>query len=316
MKNILIALFICIAINTSAQNDTSTNKILHIKLNGVVIEGTLLLPPSTNSKTPLAIIIAGSGPTDRNGNSTLGITPASYQLLAEELAKEGIASFRYDKRGIAKSAVANMDESKLSFGDYINDAVSIFDYIKDSAGFSKIYFLGHSEGSLIGMVAAQKRNIAGYVSISGAGRNIDEVITEQVTKQSPQSEKATIKIFKQLKMGKTVDTIPQGFESLFRHSIQPYFISWLKHDPANEIKQVTAPTLILQGTCDIQVSQEDAELLHAANPKAKLDIIPHMTHTLKDADADCNDEYMKTYHDKTLPIDAKLIEDIVSFIKG
>jgi pimeloyl-ACP methyl ester carboxylesterase len=103
--------------------------------------------------------------------------------------------------------------------------------------------------------------------------------------------------------------------SLFRPSVQPYMISWLKYDPAKEIGKLNCPILILQGKCDIQVKPEDAELLHAGNTKSILDIIDGMTHTLKNAEAGCQDPDMKTYKDSSLPLNKKLVNDIVSFVK-
>ena len=114
----------------------------------------------------LAIIIAGSGPTDRNGNNPMGVAANSYKMIADELDAQNIATFRYDKRGIGKSAINNMNEGDLVFDDYIKDAVKIFDYMKDSLGFKNIYFIGHSEGSLIGMVASQRVPVKGFISIS------------------------------------------------------------------------------------------------------------------------------------------------------
>ncbi len=108
--------------------------------------GTLL---SKNNQQPLAIIIAGSGPTDRNGNSTISAATNEYQMLAYALDSQNIATFRYDKRGIAKSAYAGMKESNLVFDDYVKDAEKIFDYLHDTLGFKNIYFIGHSEGSFI-----------------------------------------------------------------------------------------------------------------------------------------------------------------------
>jgi pimeloyl-ACP methyl ester carboxylesterase len=281
---------------------------------GSKIYGTLL---SKNTDQELAIIIAGSGPTDRDGNNPLGDKANSYKMLAHALDSQNIATFRFDKRGLGKSMVADFNESKLVFDDYIKDAENIFDYLHDTLGFKNIYFIGHSEGSLIGMLASQKKNVKGYISIAGAGRPIDKVIEEQVNNQSlPDSLKNEITfIFNELKKGKELNNIPASLNSLFRKSVQPYMISWLKYTPAIEIRKLICPILILQGSCDIQVKVVDAEALHNGNNKSKIDIIPLMTHTLKNADAGCKDENMKTYMDPSLPLNLKLVDDIVNFIK-
>lgn len=275
--------------------------------------GTLL---SKNNHQKIAIILAGSGPTDRDGNSAMGIKTNEYRMLAHALDSQNIATFRYDKRGVAKSIPDDFNESNLFFDDYIKDAEKIFDYLQDTLGFKNIYFIGHSEGSLIAMLASQKCKVKGYISVAGAGRPIDVVLEDQMQKQPiPDSVKQQIpQIFNQLKQGKEVNNIPEMLSPLFRKSIQPYMISWLKYSPQKEIKKLKCPILILQGSCDIQVKIEDADNLYNANKKSTLDIIPSMSHTLKDAGKDCVDEN-KTYTDGSMPIDKMLVDDIAKFIQ-
>jgi len=306
---------------TNGDDETQMNALVHpgekeIEITSAVgskLYGTLL---SKNNQQPLAIIVAGSGPTDRNGNSTISVATNEYQMLAYSLDSQNIATFRYDKRGIGKSAYADMKESDLVFDDYVKDAEKIFDYLHDTLGFKNIYFVGHSEGSLIAMLASEKKKVKGYISVAGAGRPIDEVLEEQMQKHPlPDSVKQQIPgIFNQLKEGKEVNNIPQILSPLFRKSIQPYIISWLKYSPQKEIKKLKCPILVLQGGCDIQVKEVDANNLHEANKKSTLDIIPDMSHTLKNAGENCANEN-KTYTDGSMPLDRKLVDDIVSFIK-
>jgi pimeloyl-ACP methyl ester carboxylesterase len=281
---------------------------------GSKLYGTLL---SKNNQQPLAIIFAGSGPTDRDGNSSIGIATNEYRMLAYSLDSQNVASFRFDKRGVGKSIPANFSESGLVFDDYVKDAEKIFDYLHDTLGFKNIFFAGHSEGSLIAMLAAQKKKVSGYISIAGAGRPIDQILEEQLQKAPwPDSVKEQIApIFNQLKNGNEVNTIPEPLQILFRKSIKPYMISWLKYTPASEIKKLQCPILIVQGTCDIQVSLKDAQNLHEANKRSILKIIPGMSHTLKNAGADCMDQ-QKTYTDGSMPVDSLMIKDIVEFIKA
>jgi hypothetical protein len=280
---------------------------------GSKLYGTLL---SKNNHQKLAIIIAGSGPTDRDGNSAMGIKTNEYSMLAHGLDSQNIASFRYDKRGVAKSISAGFKESDLVFDDYVRDAQKVFDYLHDTLGFKNIYFIGHSEGSLIAMLASQKKKVKAYISLAGAGRPIDVILEEQMQNQPlPDSVKQQIPgIFNQLKEGKEAGNIPEVLAPLFRKSIQPYMISWLKYSPQQEVKKLKCPILIIQGGCDIQVKEEDARNLYEANKKSTLEIIPFMSHTLKNAGKDCVDEN-KTYSDGAIPIDRMLVEDIVKFIK-
>lgn len=314
-KGLLLFIFGILSGSTLwAQQDNSfTEKTIVVHNSGCDIQGTLL---SGNDKSKVAIIIAGSGPTDRDGNSPVGVTSDSYKILAEDLAKAGIATYRYDKRGIAKSSMKDFDEAKLTFNDYIIDAEKIFDYMKDSLAFKNIYFIGHSEGSLIGMIASERKRVKGYVSLSGSGRRIDSVLLEQLTtKVPPAIMKQIDSMFYKLAGGQKIDSVPPYLLTLFRPSIQPYMISWIKYNPYIEIGKLTCPILVVQGACDIQIKTKDAELLHNGNKSSILDIIPQMTHMLKDADKDCNDPGMKTYKDKSLPINTKLTVDIISFIQ-
>jgi pimeloyl-ACP methyl ester carboxylesterase len=290
-------------------------KTVSIQSKNCLIEGSLLYSPSNPTKQRLLIIIAGSGPTDRNGNNPGGVSADSYKMLSGALAKEGIASYRYDKRGIGKSQYKDFSESALVFDDYVADLVNLIDFLRDSMGFRDIYLAGHSEGSLTGMLAARLRPVKGFVSLSGAGRPVDIIIDEQIEKQPEFVKKSIDSILSVLKTNQRVDSVPSYLTSLFRPSVQPYMISWLKYDPAREIKKLTIPILIIQGSCDVQVKTKDAEILHDASPGSLLDIIPGMTHTLKNAGENCTDENHKTYTDPTLPLNTKLVTDLVSFIK-
>lgn len=141
------------------------------------ISGTLTIP-NTAKSSPIVLIIAGSGPTDRDCNSAMGIRTNAYKLLAADLVKNGISSLRFDKRGIGKSRQATTSESELRFETYIDDVVSWISLLKADKRFSSITILGHSEGSLIGMVAAERAPVAGFISISGAGKPIDKILRE------------------------------------------------------------------------------------------------------------------------------------------
>lgn len=282
---------------------------------GSKIYGTLL---SKNTTQKLAIIIAGSGPTDRDGNSGVSAAKTNeYKMLARALDTQNIATFRFDKRGVGKSRLGAGGEHELVFEDYVFDAEKIFDYLHDSLGFSSIYFIGHSEGSLIGMLASQKKGVKGYISAAGAGRPIDVIIEEQLNKQPlPDSVKKQLPlIFNELKKGKITDAYPKPLEALFRKSVQPYLISWMKYHPVQEIQKLKCPVLILQGSCDIQITVADGDNLHKGSKNSSLDIIYGMTHTLKNAGKDCMDE-MKSYTDGAMPVDRKLVNDIAGFIRG
>src|SRR5216684_3160801 len=218
--------------------------------------------PQARSPVPVVLIIAGSGPTDRDGNSPmLKGANNSLKLLAEGLAAQGIASVRYDKRGIgetgnsmllaAEKAKTLLREEDLSFETFIDDAVGWGKKLGGDRRFSSFTVLGHSEGSLIGMVAAQRTGAQAYVSIAGAGRPLQQIILEQVKAQLPPDLlKPTQDILEQLAAGKRVESVPPALNIIFRPSAQPYLISWLRYDPVKEIAKLHIQMLIVQGKTD------------------------------------------------------------------
>lgn len=286
---------------------------LHIATGNIY--GTLMLPDKED-KIPVALIIAGSGPTDRNGNNPMGENSNSYKLLAEGLAQNGIATLRYDKRGVGESRQAMLHEKDIRFDDYIHDAAGWIKSLEQDPRFSKVIVMGHSEGSLIGMIAAREADASAYISLAGAGRSIDQILLTQLKSLPPSEYAKTEAILTRLKSGETDDSIPRGdatLQSLFRPAIQPYLISWIKYDPAVEIAKLNMPVLIVNGKHDIQVPVSEAEILHQADPKATLLLIDHMSHILKDAPAE-REANVKTYSDPSLPLDKQLVQGIVEFI--
>jgi len=276
------------------------------------IYGTLTTPIQTKS-SPLVIIIAGSGPTDRDGN-TIMIKGKNNSLkyLANELGNAGIASIRYDKRGIGESKLAMKSEADLRFDDYVNDVIDWVNKFKKDKRFSEIIIAGHSEGSLIGMIAAN--GLADkYISISGAGEKAGILIQKQLQTQPEEIQDYSTLAIDSLEVGFLVKKINPLLYSLFRPSVQPYLISWFKYDPQTEIKKLKIPVLILQGENDIQVSVEDAQQLSKAQPKATLTIIPKMNHVLKIVEGD-KSQNIKNYGDASLPIADELVKAIVEFI--
>jgi alpha/beta superfamily hydrolase len=275
------------------------------------IEGTLLLPSKEN--IPLVLIIAGSGPTDRDGNSG-SLKNNSLKMLAQGLYDNNIASFRFDKRGIGASAGAiKGGEQELRFEDYINDVEQWVSLLKNDSRFSSIIILGHSEGSLIGMIAAQEALPEKFISLAGPGVSMQATLRRQLADQPPYILSMSLPIIEELEKGKIVDSVPPLINALFRPSIQPYLISCFKYDPAIEISKVKCPVLIVQGTTDIQIQVEDAKKLAGSNSNSELVIIEGMNHILKEADAN-RFLNLRTYGDPNLELKQGLIESITSFI--
>lgn len=293
---------------------TTSESELVLKTSTGNIYGTLTVPANVK-KSPVVLIIAGSGPTNRDCNSTVGIQTNAYKMLAEGFAKNNISSLRFDKRGIGKSKSAMTSESDLRFETYVKDVASWILLLKADKRFSKMIILGHSEGSLIGMLAAEQTTIGGLISVAGPGKSADQVLQEQLKPQlPPQLLMESNRIMGNLKMGKTVDNVDPNLASLYRPSVQPYMISWIKYNPTQEIKKLKVPVLIIQGTTDLQVTVNDARLLSAAQPDAKLFIVDKMNHVLKESDADVT-KNMATYKNPTLALKTGLIDAMVNFIR-
>ena len=315
MRFIIFLIFSVLYTNSnsaSCQLHTSyTEDSISIKREGKQIFGSIIIPVNNNSRS-VVLIIAGSGPTDRNGNNPM-MSNNSLKMLAESLASHGIASVRYDKRGVAASLTAGIPEIDLRFEDYVEDAVKWIELLKKDIRFDKVLIIGHSEGSLIGMMAAQTVEISAFISIAGPGEPADLVLKRQLQSQPQFVRDQIFSMIDSLKEGYTLKKVDPSYFALFRPSVQPYMISWFKYDPQSEIQKPDVPILIIQGNADMQVRVEDAKLLNKAAPLARLEIVDGMNHIFKPSSAD-RQENIATYSDPDLPIKGELAQVIAEFI--
>ena len=277
-----------------------------------LISGTLLVPESS-PPPPLAIIIAGSGPTNRDGNQTM-MKNNSLKFLAEGLYGKGVATFRYDKRIIKQMRLGTISERDIHFTDFIDDAIAILNYFNKEARFSEVYIVGHSQGSLVGMVAAQE-GADGFISIAGAGQEIDDVVMDQIASQAPGLVDNARTAFDDIRVNGVSYNYDPNLASIFRKEIQPFMFSWMLYNPQEEIKKLEIPVLIINGDKDFQVPVKEAELLKAAKPDAEYRIIPKMNHIFKEVE-DIGLENSKTYNQHDLPVMPELIDAISDFIKN
>ncbi|GGJ89018.1 hypothetical protein GCM10007063_09550 [Lentibacillus kapialis] len=272
--------------------------------------------PEGEGPFPVMLIIPGSGPTDRNGNSNaIEGKNNSLKMLAKRLAEQGIASVRYDKRGVGKNLEAAIPENELKFDQFVTDAVQWTELLEQKETFSGIGIIGHSQGSLVGMLTAQEGYADLFISLAGAGRSIDQVLYEQL--QSQLSEESLLKaesILKKLKQGENEQDVSRELQSVFRPSLQEFIGSWIQYDPADEIAALEVPALIVGGGRDLQVPESEAELLHKAQPNADLLILDKMNHILKEAPEDEVDN-LKTYSNPDLPLADGLTDGIVDFLQ-
>lgn len=302
---LLLCLFINVLSFSQETNPLETNVVINKH-----IEGSLLLPESKESDY-LAIIIAGSGPTDRDGNQNF-LKSNSLKKLAHGLASEGIASFRYDKRIVKQIRKGNIDKN-IMFDDFVTDANYVVNYFADQGTFKSIYIIGHSQGSLVGMLAITDK-INGFISLAGAGQPIDVVIMDQIQKMAPGLAEDAQKTFDILKNGETTTDYPPALASVFNIDTQPFITNWMQYNPQELIKNITAPVLLVNGTKDLQVSVEEAKLLHEANKNVELAIIENMNHVLFIIEGD-DLENSKSYNESSRAIASELIRTISTFIK-
>ncbi len=303
MKKLLHILILCFAINP-AFAQTKTVDI------DEELQGDLYI--TTPESKRLAIIIAGSGPTDRNGNSMPSLNANSYKLLAEGLQQEGINVFTFDKRIIAKMKNNTMKDYAPDFDDNVTDVNLIIAHFKKQ--YPDITLIGHSEGALVANLAAiQNKEVTHFVSLQGAGESIDKILNWQFIKQMPFFETQIKAIHAQLKSGKPATDIPEMLQGLYNSGNQTYLISWMKYEPTEEIKKVNVPVLIVQGDKDLQVVLEQGDYLKKALPTATLVTVKGMNHVLKTVEKD--EENLATYNKPLLPLNKEIVPLIANFIK-
>jgi len=277
--------------------------------------GTLDLP-ERDTPIPLFLIISGSGPTDRDGNSAmLRKKNDSLKMLGGWLTSFGGAALRYDKRGIGESKDAAGDVSTVTFENMISDARLWIDMMKDDPRFSTIHIIGHSEGSLVGICAAGAGDVESFISIAGAGRPISIILREQFEGQPGFIRRKAEPILAELEKGNRVDRVPFLLKKAFAPDLQPYLLSWMKYDPPAELAKLDIPCLVLQGTTDIQTSHVDARFLADAGSTCTLAFVEGMNHILKDAPA-AKMKNIRTYMKENLPLSNNLVEELRVFFEN
>ena len=280
------------------------------------LRGTMLSPPQAGA--PLVVIIPGSGPTDRDGNNPMGVSAATYRLLAEALATQGVASVRVDKRGMFGSAAAG-NPSDVTIAGYASDMRSWVSALRARTGASCVWLLGHSEGALVALMAREDGGVCGLILVAGAGRPLGQAMREQLRANpanAPLLEQA-LAALDRLEARQPVDTagMHPALLPLFAPPIQPYLMDLLSHDPAAMLRGYERPVLILHGARDIQVADADARALAAANPNARLVVLPGVNHVLKQVASDDRAANLATYVNPALPLADGVADAIAGFVR-
>jgi uncharacterized protein len=290
------------------------------------LKGLMLSPGVDNA--PVVLIVPGSGPTNRDGNSLHGLDTDTYKLLAQGLAARSIASVRIDKRGMFSSHAAIPNANDVTIADYASDVHSWAKAIRDKTGAKCVWVLGHSEGGLVAMAAAKAAakdtppDICGLVLVAAPGRKFGELIKDQMRSNpamAPFLDEA-LRDIDALEAGKRVEvsvehTRPEIFY-IFQPAVQGFLIDLMSYDPPNVLAAYKGPVLILQGERDIQVGVDDARRLATADPAAKLVLLPDVNHVLRTVTSDDKTANLKTYLDPKLPLASGVVDDIAAFVKS
>lgn len=283
------------------------------------LRGTLM---SAQASGPVVLILPGSGPTDRDGNNTLGVKAATYRLLAEGLAAHGINSVRIDKRGLFASAAAVPDANAVTMEDYAADTAAWVQAVHGRTGARCVWLAGHSEGGLVALAAAahDAKGLCGLLLIATPGRPLGEVLRGQLQANPANAPilSSAMAAIDTLEKGERVNTatLPPPLAGLFRPQVQGFLVSSFRLDPAKLVAGLTLPVLIMQGERDLQVKVEDARRLAAAQPRARLVLLPDMNHVLKQVPSTERGANLATYADPFLPLAPGVVEAVAGFVEA
>jgi uncharacterized protein len=270
----------------------------------------VLMMPSDVERPPVALLIAGSGTTDHDGNGPQ-IKPATLKKLAEQLAARKIATLRYDKRGAGGWKPEFGRPEDFRFKDYVDDAAALVNYLRGSGKFSGVVLVGHSEGGLVAILTARRVPVDRLVLLATAARRQGDLLKAQLEKTlAPELVKPIAKAIDDIMSGQIVDPPPAGLS--IPPAMQPGIASAFTEDPILPLKSISAPMLIVGGGRDRQVARLDFAALSTAAPAAKTLWLADMNHVLVDVTDDADD--MASYNQPERALDPDLIEAVAAFI--
>ncbi|MEZ4220331.1 MAG: alpha/beta fold hydrolase [Polyangiaceae bacterium] len=262
----------------------------------------------------VVLFLSGSGSQDRDGNA-YGSATDMYKTVATALRDSaGVATLRFDDHGIKDSVSAAPALKDFTFDLEVRDAARWVEWLRTDGRFSKVVIAGHSQGSLTGILADRQAPIDGFISLAGAGRPVGKLIIEQVQAKLSGAQLDELKqAVADLEAGKLPGPLTPPLDQIIPTDTQPYLVTWMKWDPAAEVANLKAPTIIAQGTTDRQVKVSDAEALATAKPDAQLLIVNDMCHTLKQATWDTAQQ-KAAYTDPSVPLAAGLVDGLATFL--
>lgn len=299
------ALTLCM---THAHAEGVVNQQINFTSNdGAVLAGTLTMPGGTVEKVPALVLLQGSGPTDRDGNQPPVLRTDLLRQLAEGLASKGIATLRYDKRGMHANAAGLPADPKdyaayFDWQRFVDDAYAAYAFLRAQASvdLNKVGLAGHSEGGMIALDLAhrlqEKERPVALVLMSTAGRPLDVIVREQLERQlgalKPAQRRAFLaendRVVREIRAtGKVPEKLPQSLNGLYPFYSGPFWQAQLQLDPPTLARRYTGPVLLVQGDADIQISAErdavalDRALQTRSDDDHTLILLPRTSHNLK-----------------------------------
>ncbi|MCP4617121.1 MAG: alpha/beta hydrolase [Bradyrhizobium sp.] len=277
---------------------------------GIGAIDAVLTAPAQVPRPPVALLIAGSGPTDRDGNGPQ-IKPATLKKLSEALVARGIATLRYDKRGANgwKPEFGRIEDFR--FKDFVDDATTLVAYLRDSGEFSRVVVIGHSEGGLVAILASRRASVDRLVLLTTTARRQGDLVKEQLGRQvPPEMLKPIADGIDAIMAGRIVDPLPPGLN--IPPALQPSFASAFTEEPIPPLKLLTQPMMIAAGGRDRQVPRQDFDALAVAAPKAETLWLPDMNHVLVDVSGEADD--LAAYNQPERALNARLVDAVTAFV--
>jgi pimeloyl-ACP methyl ester carboxylesterase len=296
-----------------AQSGPIRDSVMHFTSGSLSLEATLTLPGGTGP-WPAAVIIAGSGPTDRNGNSPAGVSTDTYAMLARGLAERGIATLRYDKRSLPATR-GTFDFTSVTPHEFAADAAAAARAMASRGDIGPVSFIGHSEGGMLALLAARGgAPVRRLVLVSATGRDLTTVLREQLSRQFSPAMVSQFDTAWTAYLAGEPFTTPKGLEALFVPVNRRFMQSWRDIDPVDLLRGLALPTLVLQGETDVQVTPADAGALGSARPDVKVVLLPGVNHVLKIYRGKTIAEQMTSYTTRSLPLAPGVVPAIAGFL--
>ncbi|MGE5537282.1 MAG: alpha/beta hydrolase family protein [Gemmatimonas sp.] len=300
---------------------------------GIPLAGSLMLPTAAApGGTPAILLLQGSGPTDRDGNQRPALVTDLERQVAELLASEGVASLRYDKRGMHENRSTMPADAKdlpsfFAWSAFVDDARAALRFLSAQPGIDdrRVGVLGHSEGGLFAVALSASESPRILVLASTPARPLGEVIHDQIARHldrqgATEAQRAffldaDLRVQSHIRAtGLVPADVPAGIAAFYPSYLGPYLRSALEFDPGSMVKRLRIPTLAIYGGADAQVSAErDAPLMASALDRrsdgSRNVVVPGVSHNLKKV-ASAEDPGFAG------PLDEAVKREVVTFLRN